>query len=179
MYRKELAASQTSGYVGVRAPASLPAVAWISSLDHLQRFRDLPWYGKWFGLLPKGFPKVMAGLLFNPLLYFAHGTLSLDGGSLKCSAFLPAPKGLKSYANLDSDLRLSFAPDQVLSVIRFDMRQIVPTALPLPFIRIQTASGELQDFLVCAGSDDLSAIGRETAGLWYALVAFIKNRAEE
>ncbi len=134
MYWKELAASQTSGYVGVRAPASLPAVAWISSLDHLQRFRDLPWYGKWFGLLPKGFPKVMAGLLFNPLLYFAHGALSLDGGSLKCSAFLPAPKGLKSYANLDSDLRLSFAPDQVLSVIRFDMRQIVPTALPLPLV---------------------------------------------
>ena len=102
--------------------------------------------------------------------------LSLNGGNFKCSAFVPAPNGIKSYANLASDLRLSFVPNQVLSVSRFDMREIVPTALPLPFIRIQTKTGELQDFLICAGSEDVSKIARETESLWHALGAFVNQR---
>ena len=57
MYRKELAASQTSGYVGVRAPASLPAVAWISSLDHLQRFVTYLGTANGLGFCPRVFPR--------------------------------------------------------------------------------------------------------------------------
>jgi len=177
IYKKELADSQIPRHLGSNAPASVPGVIWISSLHHLKRFRDLPWYANWFGLLPDGFPRVRAGLLFNPLLYSAQATLSLDGGSFKCSAFVPSPhQGLKSYSNLASDFHLHLVPNQVLSVSRFDMRQIVPAALPLPFIRIQTTSGELNDLLVCAGSDDVSAIGRETESLWHALSAFVSKR---
>ena len=174
MYRRELAAIQTScKYPGVAASAHLPEVVWISSIDHLKRFQELPWYAKWFGLLPKGFPKVRAGLISYPLLYFAQGMLSLNGDSFKFSARFPIPEGTKSYANLATDLRLSLAPNQVLSVSRFDMRQIASTATPLPFIRVQTTSGELQDFLVCAGATDVSLIARQTESLWFALGAFL------
>jgi hypothetical protein len=168
LYRKELADSMS---VSTGASERVPQVIWISSLDHLKRFGELPWYSKWFGLLPAGFPKVKAGLLFSPLLYFAQANLSLSQNLFTCQAFVPPTTAMKSYADLSSTLRLSLSPNQISSVTRFDMRQVLPTALPLPFIRIQATSGELHDFLVCAGSGDVSAIGRETGSLWHALAA--------
>jgi hypothetical protein len=175
MYRKELAASQTSSRRGSTSPSLTMDPVWISSVDHLKSFHSLPWYAKRLGLLPREFPKVRAGVLYSPLVYFAQGVLSLGTDSFKFSARFPAPTATKSYANLASDLGLSFAPSQVLSVRRFDMRQIVPTGIPLPFIRVQTKSGEPQDFLVCAGSSDVSAIARDTENLFFALSAFISQ----
>jgi len=135
----------------------------------------LPWYAKWFGLLPRNFPKVRAGLISYPLVYFAQGILSLNADRFEFSARFPAATATKSYANLASDLWLSFAPNQVLSVRRFDMRQITPRAIPLPFIRIQTTSGELQDFLACAGSSDAVLTARETENVFFALGVFMSK----
>jgi hypothetical protein len=173
MYRKESAGSQASNPQGTTSSSLTLDPVWISSADHLTRFHLLPWYAKWFGRLPKGFPKVRAGLISYPLVYFAQGTPSLRADGFKFSARFPTPTATKSYANLDSNLRLGFAPNQLLSVRRFDMRQIAPRAIPLPFIRIQTTSGELQDFLVCPGSSDVSAIAREAENLFFALGAFV------
>jgi hypothetical protein len=175
MYRKELAGSQASSPRGQTSATLTLDTVWISSVDYLKRFHALPWYAKWFGLLPEGFPRVRAGLFSSPLVYFAQGILNLSADRFEFSARFPTPTATKSYANLESDLRLSFAPNQVLSVRRFDMRQVAPVAIALPFIRIQAASGELQDFLVCAGSRDVSAIARETDNLFFALSAFVSK----
>src|SRR6266702_962972 len=173
MYRKELAGSQGSSPRGpISSSLTLDSV-WVSSVDHLRRFQSLPWYAKWFGLLPKGFPRVKAGLISYPLVYFGQGILSLSADRFEFSARFPAPRTAKTYANLATDLRLSLAPNQVLSVSRFDMSQIASTATPLPFIGLQTTSGELQDFLVCAGATDVSLIARQTESLWFALGAFL------
>lgn len=178
MYRKELAASQTSIGRGPTSSMLTLDTVWISSVDHLKRFQSLPWYSKRLGLLPREFPKVRAGLLYSPLVYFAQGILSLSADRFEFSARFPALQFAKVCVNLATDLRLNFAPNQVLSAWRFDMRQIAPTAIPLPFIRIQAASGELQDFLVCVGSSDVSVIARETENLFFALGAFL-NRAKK
>lgn len=169
MYAKELAAAQASN---LPISTHLPEIVWISSVEHLRRFRDLPRYAKWFGIVPKGFPKVRAGLLYYPLLYFAQANLSLNGDRFQLSAFAPAYEGTKVYANLISDLRLSFEPAEVVSVIRFDMKQVMPTNLPLPFVRVQTTRGQMRDFLLCAGSSDPSLMAGETENLWFALGAF-------
>jgi hypothetical protein len=173
---QSLADSQSSNSLEVTASVSVPKVVWISSLEHLQRFRELPWYRKWSGLLPSCFPRVRLGIISYPLIYFAQGTLNLNGSDLKLSTFVPPSDGMKVYANLVSDLQLSLSPDQVRYVTRFDMRQIVRTALPVPFIRIQTITHDLPDFLVCSGSGDMSVITRETENLWYALAAFVSKR---
>lgn len=131
LYRKELAESMKAS---TATPAHIPQVIWISSIDHLKRFRDLPWYSKWFGFLPAGFPKVKVGVQFSPLVYFSQANLKLTQDKLICEAFFPADTALKSYANLSSGLRLMLSPDQLSSVSRFDMRQVLPTALPLPFM---------------------------------------------
>jgi hypothetical protein len=172
LYAKELAAAQASN---LPISTHVPEIVWISSVEHLRHFRDLPPYAKWFGFVPKGFPKVRAGLLYYPLLYFAQANLNLNGNSFQLSAFAPASEGIKAYANLIFDLRLSFEPGDVLSVSRFDMKQVMLTDLPLPFIRVQTRRGQLRDFLVCAGSNNPSLIIRETENLWFALGDFVSK----
>jgi len=170
MYQSELLASQT---LSEGSYASFPNVVWVSSVEHLQRFRDLPWYAKKLGLIPEGFPVVTAGLIPFPLVYFAQAMLTLKNGYLECSTLVPEGK---SYKNLRCDLQLYLAPEQVLSVSRFDMRQVAPTEVPLPFIRVKTISPGLPDFLVCAGSPDARSIGPETERLWHALASFIDRQ---
>jgi hypothetical protein len=145
LYRRELAESMRD----VQVSGPLPEIVWISSVDHLRRFGALPWYSKWFGFLPAGFPKIKAGVLFSPLVYFAQVRIKITRDLLTCEAIDP-DSGF--YENLSSSLRLNLTPGQLSNVSRFDMRQVLPTALPLPFIHIQTTSGEWKDLLICAGS---------------------------
>ena len=87
-------------------------------------------------------------------------------------AACPPSDPWKSYSNLNVSLTLDLKPDQILSVARFDMRDVTSASVRLPFIGVQTSAGELRDFLVCSGSDDLNEIATQTEELYVALRSF-------
>ena len=89
MHREELGRSQASSPRNPTSSTLTVDVVWISSVDHLRRFHSWPWYAKWPGLLPKEFPKVRAGLISYPLVYFAQGSLSLSADRFEFSAGVP------------------------------------------------------------------------------------------
>jgi hypothetical protein len=127
------------------------------------------------GCVPDDFPFVTIGTRSAPLVYYSRGDLFLSQAELKFAA-RPPQSSTKFYANLNTDLQFRFAPDQIVSVSRFDMREVTTAPVRLPFLRIRTSSGALRDFLICSGSEDLSALATETEDLFCALQSFAGNR---
>ena len=151
------------------------ANAYVSSIDHLERFQSLPWYAKQLGIQLGDFPTVTEGARSYPIVYFASGPLTLSPAEFKLIARMPVDS-LKSYSNLNVDLRFNFHPDEILSVSRFDMASVTSASIRLPFLRVQTRDRELLDFLVCCGSEDLTEVATQTEELLIALESFTKNR---
>jgi len=148
--------------------------AYVSSPDHLKRFQSLPWYTKQLGIMSGAFPTVTVGSRRNPIVYFASGQITISPKEFKFVARAPADTW-KSYSNLKVDLQFDFKPDEILSVGRFDMSQTSSVTIRLPFIRVQTAIGEMRDFLVCDGSEDLTEVAAKTEELLVALESFMEN----
>jgi hypothetical protein len=157
-------------------PALKIPIAYLSSLDHLKQFQALPWYAKFFGRVPEGFPFVMIGRSAAPLVYVAQGELTLCPAELKFAARQPVSP-LKTYFNLKNELQFRLAPDPIVSVMRFDMREVTTAPIRFPFLRIRASDGILRDFLICNGSEDLSAIPGQTEDLLCALQSFAGSRA--
>jgi hypothetical protein len=149
--------------------------AYVSSIDHLERFQSLPWYTKQLGIGLGDFPTVTLGARSYPIVYFASGPLTLSAAEFKFVARMPV-YSLKSYSNLNVDLRFDFHPDEILSVGRFDMASVTSASIRLPFLRVQTTARELRDFLVCCGSEDFTAVATQTEELLIALESFTRNR---
>lgn len=174
----EVVASSEETYGRPDFPPLTIEIAYVSSVAHLKRFQALPWYAKQLGFLPDDFPGVTLGGAFarpQPIVYFACGKITLSPTEFRFEARAPV-SSWKAYSNLNTDLRVVLPPDEILSVSRFDMRQVTSTPIRLPFIRIQTTTAQLRDFLVCSGTDDLSEIATETEELFSALQSFAQNR---
>jgi hypothetical protein len=152
-------------------------ISYVSGMAHLKRFQALPWYAKQLGLGLGDFPTVAVSTLNTrrqPIVYFSRGKITLSPTEFKFEARQPVASW-KSYSNLNTGLRFAFQPNEILSVIRFDMREVTSAPVRLPFLRIRTTIGELRDFLICSGSDDLSEIATETEELFFALQSFARN----
>jgi hypothetical protein len=145
---------------------------YISSPDHLEMFNSLPWYGKWFGILPSGFPRIRVGFRSYPAVYFASGSLGITQDQLTVSAATLSSDPRGPHGNLVPGFQLTIAATEVISVQRFDMQQILKRSTPLPFLRVQTTTGVLRDFLLCSGSPDLTTMVHETENLWFSLGRF-------
>ena len=173
MFRQALQdAAVLSGAPEVSSSGITLREIYISSPDYLELFNSLPWYGKWFGILPSGFPRIRAGFVSHPAVYFASGSLSITQDQLTVSAATLSSDPRGPHGNLVPGFQLTIAAIQISSVKRFDMRQILRGSIPLPFLRVQTTTGALRDFLVCSGSRDLATMVRETENLWFSLGVF-------
>jgi hypothetical protein len=173
----EVLTSAKEAYGRSDFPAITIQIAYVSSVDHLQRFQALPWYAKYLGFLPGDFPAVaIGGRRPIPIVYFASGQLTLSPTEFRFAAHVPDSSYWKSYTNLIEDLSFAVLPKDLLSVSRFDMRQVTSATVRLPFVRVQSNTGQLRDFLVCSGSDDLSKIATETEELLVALQSFAGSR---
>ncbi|SRR6266436_1633973 len=177
MFRRALLDDAVSSDVDKRKSSSLAiAEIYISSVDHLRLFRSLPWYARWLGILPTGFPRVRTVFYGYPALYFATGSLSVDQGVFAISAHTVSSGQRGPYKDLAPQFRLTVTPNEITSIQRFDMREIVKTDTPLPFLRIQTTSGVVRDLLVCSASRDIEAMRQETENLWFALGRLMDRR---
>ena len=145
--------------------------AWVSSVEHLERFRTLPWY-KWLGVVPAGFPSIRTGLMNFPLVYFARGLFKLENDELHFYAATPLPEFMKTYSDLNDGLQLQISSNQITSVERYHMNQAALSIYNLPFIRVKSANALLPDFLICSGADNLYAIRTYTEDLWLAMLDF-------
>jgi len=171
----ELIARSQEAYGRPDFPGLSIQVAYVSSVTHLKRFESLPWFTKYLGIAPGDFPMVTVSGRSNPIVYFSSGQITLSPEAFKFAACPPSDPW-KSYSNLNVSLTLDLKPDQILSVARFDMRDVTSASVRLPFIGVQTSAGELRDFLVCSGSDDLNEIATQTEDLYVALRSFAASK---
>jgi hypothetical protein len=145
---------------------------WISSIEHLERFRELPWY-KVLGLVPVGFPRVRIGFQNYPVVYLSRGLLEVDG-ELCFRAVVEAPRLMRSYSNLEDDLQFRLTRSDIVGIEPYKMTQAILSHFNLPFLRIRSNVGTLQDFLICAGGTNMSVIRVESQRLEVALMAFAR-----
>ena len=135
---------------------------WMSSVAHLERLRQLyretPMWRQALGAyrFPPGFPYIYSDLDFSglgrgPLAFLRNGELHLGNGRI---TFIGQPYRipLLRVVNIPSDGTFALQVDEVTHVERYDFVAPMSLGTSIPFARLRTTgSGELADFLLCAG----------------------------
>lgn len=135
---------------------------WITSIAHLEALsrihRETPLWRELLGLyrLPPGFPYVQASLGFSPFdkvpqIALRSGEIHLGNGRVTFAG-RPFRIPLFRVFNIPPDGTFSLRFDELTAVERFDFILPVSRYFTFPFVRLRsTRSGELADFLLCAG----------------------------
>ena len=135
---------------------------WMTSIAHLEAlsrvYRETSISRQLLGLyrLPSGFPYTQGSLTFGPFgkvpqVALRSGEIHLGNGRVTFAG-RPFRIPLFRVFNIPPDGTFSLRFDEITTVERFDFASPVSRYFTFPFVRLRsTQSGELADFLLCAG----------------------------